>query len=327
MAALVDHTEIGSAELISVIIPCYNQAHFLGEAIESVLAQTYPHFKILVVDDGSTDNTADVAASYPYVRYIRQDNQGLSTARNTGLRHSTGQCLVFLDADDRLLADALERGLACLKANPECAFTVGRYQVIAADSSFLAEGPQHRMVGDHYATLLQRKCIPVPAAVMYQRWAFDHVGGFDTTQSPTADCELYLRISRQFPTVFHDTVVMEYRQHDANMTRNAALMLSSWQATLRAQLPYVKGNRRYEEAYRLGFRDAQQVWGRQLSKQVRAALERRAWLSALRSSLVLFRYAPSILVETLKYVPRHIPHWLGAARHNQQKNRRSHVEP
>src|ERR671912_965329 len=108
--------------LVSVVIPCYNQAHFLGEAIESVLSQTYPHFEIVVVDDGSTDNTQEVAARYPGVRYIRQENQGLAGARNAGIRRSNGSYLVFLDADDRLLPEALEVGLEHLNAHPECAF-------------------------------------------------------------------------------------------------------------------------------------------------------------------------------------------------------------
>ena len=104
--------ERAEAALVSVVIPCYNQAHFLGEAIESVLAQTYPHLEIVVVDDGSTDNTGEVAARYPGVRYVRQENQGLAAARNTGLRHSSGDYLVFLDADDRLLATGRGGGAA-----------------------------------------------------------------------------------------------------------------------------------------------------------------------------------------------------------------------
>ena len=97
--------------LVSVVIPCYNQAHFLGEAIESVLKQTYKHFEIVVVDDGSTDNTSEVARRYSGIRCIEQANQGLSAARNTGIRESKGEYLVFLDADDRLRPIALEAGL------------------------------------------------------------------------------------------------------------------------------------------------------------------------------------------------------------------------
>src|SRR5918994_1694671 len=93
--------------LITVVIPCYNQAHFLGEAIESVLSQSYPHHEIVVGDDGSTDDTSEVASRYDGVRLVRQENRGLAGARNTGIRHSEGDYLVFLDADDRLLPEAL----------------------------------------------------------------------------------------------------------------------------------------------------------------------------------------------------------------------------
>ena len=130
---------------MSVVIPCYNQAHFLSEAIESVLAQSYPHFEIVVVDDGSTDDTPKVAARYPAVRCIRQDNRGLSAARNAGLGCSEGEYVVFLDADDRLLPEALEVGLECFDANPECAFVSGHYREISVDGSPLRPGKQPRL--------------------------------------------------------------------------------------------------------------------------------------------------------------------------------------
>ncbi len=92
--------------LVSVVIPCYKQAHFLPEAIKSVLAQTYSGVEAIVVDDGSPDNTSEVACRHRDVRCIRQQNQGLSGARNTGLRESRGSFVMFLDADDRLLRNA-----------------------------------------------------------------------------------------------------------------------------------------------------------------------------------------------------------------------------
>src|SRR5919112_3279382 len=161
----------GGAGLVSVVIPCYNQAHFVGEAIESVLAQSYPHFEIVVIDDGSTDTTSEVAGRYPGVRCVRQDNQGLSAARNSGLRHSEGEYVVFLDADDRLLPEALEAGLECLKSHPECAIAFGPYRLIASDGSFLKQRRQPVVGKDSYAALLQRNYIGVPAAMMYRRGA------------------------------------------------------------------------------------------------------------------------------------------------------------
>src|SRR5919112_291203 len=148
------HGEQDAAPLVSVVIPCYNQAHFLGEAIESVLAQSYPNFEIIVVDDGSTDDTSEVAGRYPKVRLVRQENQGLSGARNAGLARSEGEYVVFLDADDRLLPEALETGLEYLDAHSECAFASGRYRFIGGDGSFL-NPHRHRFVDkDSYVALL-----------------------------------------------------------------------------------------------------------------------------------------------------------------------------
>lgn len=111
--------------LVSVIIPCYNQAHFMGDAIESVLAQTWPQREIIVVDDGSRDDPAAVVARYAGVRLLRQSNQGVSAARNHSLRESRGEFLVFLDADDRLTPQALETHLQHLQARPDCALPQG----------------------------------------------------------------------------------------------------------------------------------------------------------------------------------------------------------
>src|SRR5262249_33255039 len=98
-------------QLVSVVIPCYNQARFLGQAIESVKAQTHPFVEIVVVDDGSTDDTVAVASRYRSVRCVTQHNQGQGAARNKGLTYVSGGYVVFLDSDDRLLPPALETGL------------------------------------------------------------------------------------------------------------------------------------------------------------------------------------------------------------------------
>src|SRR4028118_1383709 len=136
----------------SVVIPCYNQARFLGEAIESVLSQTYTDFEVIVVDDGSTDDTAEVASSYAAedarVRLVRQENRGLAGARNRGLAESRGEYVVFLDSDDRLAEEALEVGVRELDAHPECAFVSGHHRPISADGVAYAVPRQDRVAGD-----------------------------------------------------------------------------------------------------------------------------------------------------------------------------------
>ena len=200
------------APLVSVVIPCYNQAHFLGEAIESVFKQTYKHFEIVVVDDGSTDNTSEVARRYSGIRCIEQVNQGLSAARNTGIRESKGEYLVFLDADDRLYPIALEAGLRCFKVFPECGFVYGAYRFITSDGFPLWKPILNRVDKEHYLALLRENYIGMNGTVMFRRDVLELFEGFDTSLAACEDYDLYLRVARTFSIRYHDNVVAEYRK-------------------------------------------------------------------------------------------------------------------
>jgi glycosyltransferase involved in cell wall biosynthesis len=275
--------------VVSVVIPCYNQAHFLGEAIESALAQSYPHLEIVVVDDGSTDNTAVVAARYPGVRCVRQMNQGLAAARNTGLHDSTGSYLVFLDSDDRLLPGAVAAGLAVLHAHPECAFASGLCQYIAADGTSLPTPTPTPLTADYYSTLLRHTHIWMPAMVMHRRTVFEAVGGFDPSVNPCADYDLYLRVAQKYPICSHQEVVAEYRRHGSNMTNDPALMLRSVATVLKRQRQYVKRNRRYAEAYRAGAGFWYGWYGKPLVAQILSHTVTRKWARARDGMVVLLR--------------------------------------
>lgn len=188
---------------MSVVIPCYNQGRFLGQAIESVLRQTYPASDIIVVDDGSTDDTAEIAARYP-VRYLRQMNQGTSAARNRGLHASDAEYVVFLDSDDRLLPTALHVGASALDAAPEAVFAVGLYRRIDAEGGPLPGGDRPRLPSAAYFGLLARCSIAVPA-VTYRRAPLLESGGFDEHLRYAEDYDLYLRLTRRFSIVDHFT--------------------------------------------------------------------------------------------------------------------------
>ena len=133
--------------LITVVVTCYNQGRFLSESLGSILNQNRRPDEILLVDDGSTDNTRDEVRRCPEVVYIRQENSGLAAARNTGLRQSRGDLLVFLDADDRLVPQALEAGLDDFAAHPECAFVFGAFRRIDATGRALADRAAMRPLG------------------------------------------------------------------------------------------------------------------------------------------------------------------------------------
>ncbi len=120
----------GPGQPVSIVITTYNDARFLAEAIESALGQTVSACEVIVVDDGSRDDPVPVVSRYPQVRLIRQCNQGLAAARNTGWRAARGAYVVFLDADDRLMPGALASNLRRFDERPECAFVYGSYSHI-----------------------------------------------------------------------------------------------------------------------------------------------------------------------------------------------------
>ncbi|HKH36864.1 MAG TPA: glycosyltransferase [Rubrobacter sp.] len=280
---------------VSVVIPCYNQARFLGEAIQSVLCQGYPDLEIIVVDDGSEDSTEEVASGYtkkdPRVRLIRQDNKGLAAARNRGLSEAGGKYVVFLDSDDRLVLEALEVGIRELEAHPGCAFVSGICRKITADGSIVPEWEQFRVRDDPYLELLRSCPVYVPA-VMYRRSVFDAVGGFDTSYKAAEDYDLYYRILECFPVYCHDTLVAEIRRHEANMTRDRTLMLKYNMAALRSQRKRVKEDARYKAAYKAGERLWRDWHGAPVVNQIRAHLQGGRWWQGVEGIVALLRYYP-----------------------------------
>jgi glycosyltransferase involved in cell wall biosynthesis len=284
-AVAIHGTAVDTNATVSVVITCYNQGHFLSEAIESVLAQSYRNFEIILVDDGSTDDTSQIAATYPSVRYIHQNNSGLAAARNTGIKDSKGKFVVFLDADDRLVSIALEAGIYHLNAHPEYAFVSGRYSVLRSNGKITVQARHSFVENDHYMELLRGNYIGMHGTVMYRRAIFESVGGFDGSFGACEDYDMYLRIARTSPVYCHDSVVAEYRYHSENMTGNRALMLKSSQKVLRAQRKYLR-DARQTEAFASGIRSWQAFYGDRLIRDLPSTLD------AMRNMPVLLRYYP-----------------------------------
>lgn len=289
-------TILSEHELVSVIIPCYNHAHFLGEAIASVLKQTYPHIEIIVVDDGSTDDITQIVAAYPSIRYIRQDNLGLSRARNVGLAHSKGAYIVFFDADDRLFPDAIDMGVRALAARTDCAFAFGLLLNVGTTQSMSVVSRENY----DYKKLLQRNVIENPGSVLYRRWVFTEIGTFDEANSPAADYDLNLRVARRFPILCHHQPVVQYRRHGENMSNNARLMLASSLLVLKKQRRHVEGNQELRAAYDMGMRQIKGFYGERLIMRLRENLSRGHFLSALRDGYTLVRFYPDRFITSAK---------------------------
>jgi SAM-dependent methyltransferase len=216
------------------------------------------------------------------VRYIYQWNQGLAAARNIGLRHSTGRYLVFLDADDRLLPDALIHNQKCLEARPECAFVFGCFRLITEEGvPYQIKARAYKGKID-YSALLQGNHIGMHATVMYRREVFDVVGGFNTLLRVCEDYDMYLRITRQFPVASHDQLVADYRHHGMNMSYDYFLMLSVVLSVLRTQRPYLGQNKLYRKAYWKGIRNWVYYYSQRLILKAYTCLKAGEWQNAVR---------------------------------------------
>ena len=290
---------------VAVVIPCYNGGRFLREAIESVLHQTCRAAELVVVNDGSTDDTAAVARSYEQVRYIEQRNQGAPAARNTGLRSSTSDFLVFLDADDRLQPHALATGVESLAANPEWAFVSGEVRVIAEDGSprYL---PAHKpRAGNPYIQLLRSNYIWTPGVVMYRREILRAVNGFVTWAGASADYELNVRIARRFPIGRHSQVVLDYRQHPSSMSSDLRYMLASAVTVRRAERRHACRSAEAKQAWQEGIAAVQADYGGRLLTQMKRDLSvagRRG--RAVLSVWYVMRYYPGGLIRLARGVLR-----------------------
>lgn len=277
--------------LVSVVIPCFNTGRFLAEAIESVFAQTWREHEVIVVDDGSTDDSARIAAAYTDVRLVRQANAGVSAARNRGLAECRGEHLVFLDADDRLLPGALRLGVDVSATRPECAFVHGFSRTIERDGTPLPGRVEPRS-DSTYLTLLEGQGLVPPASAMFRRSAVEAVGGFDPRVSVVEDHDLYLRVARRFPFFCHNEVVCEYRVHDQNASlQSATRTLLKVLEVIDRHEREADGDRAVLAACRRGRRHWRRIFGPSMPHEVARHLRRgRVWAGLRTLALVLLHY-------------------------------------
>ncbi|MBA3284177.1 MAG: glycosyltransferase [Nitrosopumilus sp.] len=236
--------EASSKDIVSVIIPSFNHGHFLSDAIVSVKQQTYPYTEIIVIDDGSSDNTKEVAQSFADVVYVFQHNQGLSAARNKGLSVSTGNFLVFLDADDLLLPDALQTNLWHLKQDESAGMVAGAFMIVYTSTS-----KEKLVTREHYnfdyKNLLFKNLIGVPGSAMHPRWVFNSFI-FDIELTNCEEWDLYLKISRRHKILYHPTPVVKYRKHGTNKSSNLPVMLESGLTVLKNQRKELKNKSEFK---------------------------------------------------------------------------------
>ena len=210
--------------LISVIIPCYNQAHFLAQAIDSVLAQTYSHFEIIVINDGSPDNIQEVMLPYlsdPRIILHNQANQGLSNARNTGIKLAQGQFFQFLDSDDWITPSKFDLQVNQLLADPSAAFSYCNFFYYYEDTDQLEEMPGEKIAffEEDPLTAFWTHSIFPPASIVIRREWVERTGEFRAGLPVAEDYDYWLRaVALGARARYLDVPLAFYRRHSQNLT-------------------------------------------------------------------------------------------------------------
>ena len=218
---------------VSVVMPVYNAERFLEDAIGSVLQQNYSPLQLIVVDDGSTDGTGEIARRFEEVCYLRQENAGPSAARNKGIAAADGAILAFLDSDDRWTPDKLTCQIGHMMQHPEHLFTIAQFRYFLEPgcpipSSFKPELLERELVGR------------IPSTLVARRAAFEKVGEFDTSLRTGEDVDWFARAKDlEVPMAVIPKVLLHKRVHDQNASADAAantpLLMKVLQQSIRRQ--------------------------------------------------------------------------------------------
>ena len=202
--------------LVSVVIPAYNRADYIAQAIDSVLGQSYPHMEVIVVDDGSTDATPRIAAGYgARITLLRQSNSGVAAARNAGITSSTGEFVALLDSDDRWLSDKIARQIPFF-ADENVGLVHGAIrQFRSSDGSFIANYFPGHVVDVHDLLAFRGLCTQT---LVFRRSLFDQVGGFDASFQTGEDWEWTIRAATRCAIRGTEDVVAENRIHDQQLS-------------------------------------------------------------------------------------------------------------
>jgi len=218
---------------VSVVVPTFNCAGFIGTAIDSVLRQTRPPDEILIVDDGSVDNTREVVEALP-AKYLYQENAGPSSARNTGLRHANGDLVAFLDADDFWLPHKLATQLKAFENFPDAGFSFSTvWHLYAGTNPKISRDPYYPpqlaawlrgktvrdggVYGSVYDLLLRKNCVATSSMVLRRQLA-ERVGDFDIRLRGCEDYDYWIRMARLAPAVFIERPVSRYRIVDDGLS-------------------------------------------------------------------------------------------------------------
>lgn len=219
--------------IVTVVIPAYNASGYLEETIESVLQQSFTDFELLVIDDGSTDDTTGIVHRYSQkdsrVRLFSQINQGVSVARNTGIHQAKGKFIAFLDSDDLWLPNKLAVHVQHLSTHPKLGMSFGRVEFMSFDGKPTGQLSNPRLSNITPKHLYEENPAITPSNAVIRRDVLDQIGGFDRELSGYADAELFLRVSCYgWQVEGIDQILVYYRTSVSGMSSQLDSMEEDW---------------------------------------------------------------------------------------------------
>jgi len=208
---------------VSVIIPTLNRGWVLREAIESVLAQEYANVELIVVNDGSTDDTKDILAGYEGITVLEQPNRGVSAARNSGVARSRGLLIAFLDSDDIWLPEKLSAQVDFFRKNPE-ALICQTQEIWLRNGRRVNSGKRHQKQSGMFFERSLELCLVSPSAVMMKKVFFEEMGRFDESLPACEDYDLWLRVNVHHPIYLIDRpLIVKRGGHQDQLSANPGL--------------------------------------------------------------------------------------------------------
>lgn len=297
--------------LISIIIPAYNAEKYLAETLNSLLAQTVDEWECIIVDDGSKDQTAALAASFVHrdhrFRLLRQSNTGISGARNNGFAATTDAPYVaFMDADDVYFPSALNSFVRALDGDKSAVGAHGLAELIDAHSKPLEVGhfpafqrartgfdgrdlvPWGREKPTTFETVIHHSRVFPPGLICFRRTVYENLGGFDAAVSPVEDWDMLIRLTRRGPVAFLDDVLLLYRRHENQCT--TAGLQRIYAATRRVHRKAFYSPENTHDQLQIA-KGAFRAWQRMKIREKWASVSPRRPVSALKSTAHIAAHA------------------------------------
>jgi len=284
---------------ISVVIPVYNGGRFVADAVESVLEQTYDNYEIIVVNDGSTDDTEEILKPYmDRIVYIKTANSGVSSARNTGIMNARGAYVAFLDQDDVFHPERLKVTVEYLDAHPEAAMVYTSAQRMFMDGTLLPGKDLPGYSGDIFVRLFE-KCFIAPSMAVCRRDVLADVGMFSTELSSEGeDYNLFLGISSRYHVGYVPQRLLTYRLHPDNTSKSKEEI---------APFRYEQILGAYADHLRKNYRMGRWVYRKRMSKVYREKAKiflsqgnRIDALASLKRSIWLFPFRFDVFMKFIK---------------------------